>query len=155
MRSPDKLPGDVRSHSNLSVIQASVLDLSDAMMAQHINGCDAVASCLGHNLNLKGIYGPPRMLVTDATRRLCNAIKANRPDKPVRFVLMNTAGNSNRDITERVSFGQRCVIGLIRLLVPPQMDNERAADYLRVKIGQNDGAIRVSCSSSRQFDRRK
>jgi len=141
VRSPDKLPGDVRSHSNLSVIQASVLDLSDAEMAHHVNGCDAVASCLGHNLNLKGIYGPPRMLVTGATRRLCNAIKANKPDKPVRFVLMNTAGNSNRDIPERVSFSQRCVIGLIRLLVPPQLDNERAADYLRVKIGQNDGAI--------------
>ena len=31
--------------------------------------------------------------------------------------------------------------GLIRLLVPPQLDNERAADYLRVKIGQNNGTI--------------
>jgi len=81
------------------------------------------------------------MLVTGATRRLCNAIKANKPDKPVRFVLMNTTANSNRDITEKVSFGQRCVIALIRLFLPPQLDNERAADYLRVKIGQNDGAI--------------
>jgi putative NADH-flavin reductase len=141
VRSPDKLPGDVRSHSNLSVIQASVLDLSDAEMTHHVNGCDAVASCLGHNLNLKGIYGPPRMLVTDATRRLCNAIKANKPGKPVRFVLMNTAGNSNRDIREEVSFAQRCVIALMRLFLPPQLDNERAADYLRVKIGQNDRTI--------------
>jgi len=141
VRSPDKLPEDIRSHGDLSVIHASVLNLSDTEMAQHVNGCDAVASCMGHNISFKGIYGHPRMLVTDTTRRLCNAIKANKPDKPVRFVLMNTAGNSNRDLPERVSFGQKCVIGLIRLLVPPQLDNERAADYLRVKIGQKNGII--------------
>ena len=110
-------------------------------MAQHVNGCDAVASCLGHNLSWKGIYGHPRRLVTDATRRLCNAIKANKAEGPTRFVLMNTAGNSNRDLHEPVSFGQRCVIGLLRLLLPPHVDNEKAADYLRINIGQNDRAI--------------
>jgi NAD(P)H-binding len=141
VRSPDKLPAEIRSHENLSVIQAAVLDLTDAEMAQHVQRCDAVASCLGHNLTLKGIYGPPRLLVTETTRRLCNAIKANKPDKPVRFVLMNTTGNSNRDLPERVSLGQTCVIGLIRLVLPPQRDNEQAADYLRVQIGPNDSAI--------------
>ena len=141
VRAPDKLPEATRSHANLSIIQAAVLDLTDAEMAQHVQGCAAVASCLGHNLNLKGIYGPPRLLVTETTRRLCDAIKANQPDKPVRFVLMNTTGNSNRDIPESVSFAHSCVIGLLRWLLPPQRDNERAADYLRVQIGQNDGAI--------------
>jgi nucleoside-diphosphate-sugar epimerase len=141
VRSPDKLPEDIRKHDNLSVIHASVLDLSDAEMALHVRGCDSVASCLGHNLNFKGIFGHPRMLVSEATRRLCGAIEANKPEGPVRFVLMNTASNNNRDIPERISFAQKCVIGLIRLLVPPQLDNERAADYLRTKIGQNDGII--------------
>ena len=42
---------------------------------------------------------------------------------------------------ERISFGQKIVIGLLRLLLPPHVDNETAADYLRTKIGQNDGAI--------------
>jgi nucleoside-diphosphate-sugar epimerase len=141
VRSPDKLPEVVKNHDNLSVIQASILDLSDAEMAQHVNGCDAVASCLGHNISLKGIYGHPRRLVTDATRRLCSAIKANKSEAPVKFVLMNTTGNSNRDLHEPISFGQKCVIGLLRLLLPPQVDNEKAADYLRTKVDQNDGAI--------------
>ncbi len=141
VRSPDKLPEIVMSHDNLSVIHASVLDLSDTEMAQHVNGCDAVASCLGHNMSFKGIYGYPRRLVTDATRRLCSAIKANKPEEPVKFVLMNTAGNSNRDLLEQISFGQKCVVGLLRLLLPPHVDNEKAADYLRTKVGQNDGAI--------------
>lgn len=141
VRSPDNLPENLKNHDRLSMIHANLLDLSDAEMAEHVNGCAAVASCLGHNLSWKGIYGHPRRLVTDATRRLCNAIKANQAEKPAKFVLMNTAGNSNRDLNEPISFGQRCVIGLLRLLVPPHVDNENAADYLRVNIGQNDKAI--------------
>ena len=39
VRSPGKLPAAVRNHDNLSVIQASVLDLSDAELAQHVRGC--------------------------------------------------------------------------------------------------------------------
>jgi nucleoside-diphosphate-sugar epimerase len=141
VRSPDTLPDDLRHHPNLSVIQASLLDLSDTELAQHTNGCTAVASCLGHTLTFKGIFGQPRLLVTDATRRLCKAIKANTSEGPVRFVLMNTTGNSNRDIPERVSLGQTLVIWLLRALLPPHPDNERAADYLRTEIGQNDKDI--------------
>jgi nucleoside-diphosphate-sugar epimerase len=141
VRSPDRLPEDIRTNENLSVIHAAVLDLADVEMARYVGGCDAVASCLGHNLSFRGIYGRPRRLVTDATRRLCDAIKGNRPGAPVRFVLMNTAGNSNRDIPERVSFAQSCAIRLIRLLLPPHIDNENAADYLRTKVGKDDRAI--------------
>lgn len=141
VRSPDKLPEALKNYHNLSLIRASILDLSDAEMAQHVNGCDAVASCLGHTMSWKGIYGHPRRLVTDATRRLCNAIKAHKSEEPTKYVLMNTAGNSNRDLDERVSLGQQCVIGLLRLLLPPHVDNEKAADYLRIAVGQNGGAI--------------
>jgi len=141
VRSPDSLPENIRKHDNLSVIHASVLDLSDAEIAQHVSGCDAVASCLGHNMTFKGMYGHPRKLVTDATRRLCDAIRANKADAAVKFVLMNTTGNRNRDLSEPISFGQKCVIGLIRVMVPPHVDNEQAADYLRSRIGQNDAVI--------------
>jgi nucleoside-diphosphate-sugar epimerase len=141
VRSPEKLLDYLHSHENMSVIRASLLDLSDAEMVQHVNDCNAVASCLGHNISFKGIYGHPRRLVTDATRRLCNAIKANKSAGPTKFVLMNTAGNSNRDLHEPISFSQRCVIGLLRLLLPPHVDNEKAADYLRTAIGQDNEAI--------------
>lgn len=141
VRSPEKLPEVIRGHGNVSVIHASVLDLSDAEMAEHVKGCDAVASCLGHNMSVKGMYGHPRKLVTDAARRLCNAINANNPDQPVKFVLMNTAGNSNRDLSEQISFAQKCVNWILRVLLPPVADNEQAADYLRTEISQNDGMI--------------
>jgi nucleoside-diphosphate-sugar epimerase len=141
VRSPDALPETIKGHKNLSVLQASVLDLSDSAMAHQVEGCDAVASCLGHNLTFRGMFGHPRRLVTDATRRLCGAIKANRPKEPVKFVLMNTAGNSNRDLHEPISIAQKCIIALLRLLLPPHADNEAAADYLRRRISQRDGSI--------------
>ncbi|MFN8444410.1 MAG: NAD(P)H-binding protein [Caldilineaceae bacterium] len=141
VRSPETLPAIIRQHDHLSVIQASVLELSEAELTRHVQGCAAVVSCLGHNMNLKGIFGHPRRLVTEATRRLCAAIQANAPETPTKFVLMNTVGNRNRDLNEPISFAQQCVIGLIRLLLPPHADNEQAADYLRSKIGHNNGQI--------------
>ncbi|APZ91228.1 Putative NADH-flavin reductase [Fuerstiella marisgermanici] len=141
VRSPDKLPRTLLDHQHLTVIQAGIAEASDTELAEYVKGCDAVASCLGHNLTLKGIYGQPRRLVTDAIRRLCNAVKSNATERPVKFVLMNTAGNSNRDLVEPVSFHQKCVIGMLRLSVPPHADNEEAADYLRTVIGQTDQAI--------------
>jgi uncharacterized protein YbjT (DUF2867 family) len=50
VRSPDTLPEELRHHARVTVIPASMLDLSDAELAQHVKGCAAVASCLGHNL---------------------------------------------------------------------------------------------------------
>lgn len=141
VRSRNSLPKKVTNHESLSITQASVLDLSQDEMIELASGCSAVASCLGHTLNLKGVFGPPRRLVTDAVSRLCSAVKASQPADTVKFVLMNTAGNSNRDLDEQVSTGQKWVIGLLRLLLPPHKDNEDAADYLRTRIGQNDRII--------------
>lgn len=141
VRSPEKLPETVRNHKNLTVIHTAVLDLSDAEMAEHVKGCDAVASCLGHNVTFKGMYGHPRKLVTDTTRRLCQAIRTNNPEEKIKFVLMNTNGNSNRDLNEPLTFAEKAIIGLLRLVLPPHVDNEQAADYLRCEIGQNDSLI--------------
>lgn len=141
VRSPEKLPESWTTNDDLQIISASLLELSDTEMISIVSNCDAVASCLGHNLTLKGIYGQPRKLVTDAMRRLCDSIKSNNPKNPIKFILMNTTGNRNRDLNEPISFAQKCVIGLLRLLLPPHVDNEKAADYLRTQIGKNNNAI--------------
>jgi hypothetical protein len=54
---------------------------------------------------------------------------------------MNTTGNRNRDLPEPVSLGERVVVGIMRLLLPPQADNEQAAEYLRTQIGKHDRDI--------------
>ena len=140
-RSPEKLPESWQSNERVKIISASLLDLSDKEMMELTLDCHSIASCLGHNMNWKGIYGQPRKLVTDATRILCNAIEANKPNSPIKYVLMNTTGNRNRDLNEPISFAQKSVIGLLRFLLPPHVDNEKAADYLRTQIGQNNQFI--------------
>ncbi|WP_166964193.1 NAD(P)-dependent oxidoreductase [Yeosuana marina] len=141
VRSPEKLTDAIKNHERLSVICASVLELSDEEIKQHVAGCNAVVSCLGHNVTLKGIYGKPRLLVTETTKRLCSAIKTNKSEISTKYILMNTVANRNRDLNETISFAQKCVIGLLRVLLPPHVDNEKAADYLRTEIGQKDNTI--------------
>lgn len=129
----------LRNHPALTIVEASLLDLGDEDLLRLVEGCTGVASCLGHNMTMRGIFGPPRRLVADATQRLCEAIRRNAPRQPVRFVLMNTAGNRNRDLDESISLAEHCVVGLIRMLVPPHADNETAADYLRTSLpAKND-----------------
>lgn len=140
VRSAEKL-NELPDTKNLTVVQAAVLDLSDEKLAELVQGCDAVASCLGHNLTFKGVYGKPRRLVADATRRLCAAIGANNPAKPVKFVLMNTSGVRNRDLHERLSFAEQIVLALLRALLPPYTDNIEAAEFLRTQIGQHHPLI--------------
>jgi len=140
VRSTEKL-SVLLDNKNLTVVTASVLELSDKELAKNVQGCDAVASCLGHNISFKGMYGSPRRLVTETARRLCAAIVANKPEKPVKYVLMNTTGNRNRDLNEPISFAQKIVIALLRLLLPPHVDNEQAADFLRTQIGQDHPTI--------------
>ncbi|GHB91087.1 NAD(P)-dependent oxidoreductase [Cerasicoccus arenae] len=141
VRSSESLPKQMKDNPRLSVIQASLLDLSDSEIAAHVRGCNAIASCLGHNLTFKGLFSHPRRLVTDATRRICNAIESTGATDSIKFVLMNTTGNQNRDLNEPISSPQKCVIGLLRLLLPPHVDNEEAADYLRAEIGQDNSVI--------------
>jgi nucleoside-diphosphate-sugar epimerase len=141
VRSPDRFPDHLRNHAALDLITANVLELSDKELKQHVAGCDAIASCLGHNLTFKGLFGKPRRLVTDATRRLCLAIKPNSSSKITKYVLMNTVANRNRDLKEPIPFAQKIMIGMLRLFLPPHADNEQAAEYLRTVIGQHDKTI--------------
>ncbi len=45
------------------------------------------------------------------------------------------------DNNEPISIGEKLVVGLIWLLLPPHVDNEKAADYFETEIGQNDDFI--------------
>lgn len=137
VRSLDSLP----DNANLLKIKASVHDLTDTEMASHLKGCSAVVSCLGHNLTFKGMFGKPRWLVTDTVQCVCRAISANNIGSTVKVILMNTTGNSNRDIPEVPPLSQRIVVSILRVLLSPHTDNEKAADFLRTKIGQNNNAI--------------
>ncbi len=92
-------------------------------------------------MSFKGIFCPPRRLVTEATRRLCGAVKAANPPVPVKFLLMNTAGNLNADLQEQVSGKEKAVLQLLRSCLPPHADNEEAAEFLRTEIGRHCASL--------------
>lgn len=141
VRSIAKIPKHWKDNEAVHLIEANIAELSEDKMAEHLKECDAVASCLGHNMSWKGIYGEPRKLVTDSIQLISKTIKKNAPQKPIKLVLMSTTAFVNNALEEPNSFSQRIVIGLLRLLLPPHVDNEKAADFLINNIGQKDDFI--------------
>lgn len=144
VRSVKSLPHSLTQNDQLSLTEASLLDMTDAELLKQVEGCQVVASCLGHNLTFQGMFGHPRRLVTDGVERLCLAIEKSRPDTPVKFILMNTTGNQNTLAGETVTLAQSVVVGLIRHLIPPHADNEQAAAYLQSSFGANQNIIEWS-----------
>ncbi len=141
VRSSHKLPTEVLENSNTTVIEASVLDLTDGQIAEHAKHCDAVVSCLGHVVDFKGIFGDPKKLCTDATRRLCNAIENNSPPKPTKFILMNTVGVRNPDLDEKRAWFDRGLLFQLRHTLPPHRDNETAAEHLHRHVTKQKAHI--------------
>ena len=69
-----------------TLVEASVLELTNEQMTNLVKECDAVVSCLGHVISFQGIFGEPKQLCTEATKCLCKAIESNCPLSPVRFI---------------------------------------------------------------------
>ena len=136
VRSVGKLPPDVAGNPNLTVIEASLLSLPDDELQRHLDGCDAVVSCLGHVLSARGIWGSPRDLVARATARLCRAVEALRPSPPVKLVLMSSVSvHRPGGLDARRGGLERAFLWLLRGVLPPARDNQRAADFLREEVG--------------------
>jgi len=138
VRPTSQLPDQLLAHEGLTVVGANISEMTQAEMKELVAGCDSIASCLGHNLSFRGVFGKPRRLVRNAVQGICQAIVQTNPEKPLKFVLMNTTGNVNHDLGEVVSVGERIVLALLRALIPPHADNEQAANFLRLEIGQDN-----------------
>lgn len=143
VRSAQRLPEDLAAHPALTVVEADLLSLGDEDLLRHVAGCDAVVSCLGHTISLEGVFGPPHDLVTRAVERLCRAIEASRPDEPVRFILMSSVSvNHPAGLDTRRGALEKALLRVLRALVPPARDNQRAADTLHGRIGTGSPFVR-------------
>jgi len=139
VRSPKKLPMSAAKNPNLSIIEANLLSLSDEDLLSHIGGCDAVISCLGHNISIQGIFFPPYDLVKLATARLCRGIEIIRPVKPIKFILMSSVSvNHPRGLDTRRGALEKAFVWMLRGLLPPAKDNQQAANFLFDKIGTDN-----------------
>lgn len=135
VRSRGGLPADVAGPACLEVVECSLLSLADEELREHLRGCTAVVSCLGHTLTIRGVLGPPRDLVTRATRRVCVSIEALRPARPVKLVLMSSVSVEQPGrVDARRGAPERAFTWLLRALLPPARDNQHAADFLREAV---------------------
>ena len=139
VRSAEKLHAGVAERPDLSVVEADLLALSDEELLRHVRGCDAVVSCLGHTLSLRGIFGPPRDLVCRSVERVYRATRELRPAQPVKLILMSSVSvNRPGGLDTRRGRFERAVVWTLRGLVPPARDNQRAADFLHDVIEAAD-----------------
>jgi hypothetical protein len=136
VRSTRRLPTDIADDTRLTIVEADLLALSGEDLVAHVRGCDAVISCLGHVISLRGVFGPPHDLVTRATARLCHAVQKSQPDTRVKYILMSSVSVNHPDAIEaRRGMLEKLLLWVIRALVPPSRDNQRAADFLFREIG--------------------
>lgn len=116
-------------HPRLNQINNTALSLESQHLQRLISECDAVISCLGHNMTLQGVYGAPRMLVTNSLQRVISLTSKQR-ERPLKMVLMSSAGVRNFALQERVEPSEKWLNLLLRWILPPHRDNEKAAKLL-------------------------
>ncbi|MBX7112615.1 MAG: SDR family oxidoreductase [Dehalococcoidia bacterium] len=139
VRSAARLPSGAVGSAGLEVIEGDLLSRTGAAQRSLVDGCGAVISCLGHTMSIRGIFGPPRDLVTEAIRRMCEAVRELRPAEPVKLVLMSSVSVFVADPCDaRRGASERAFMRALCALVPPARDNQRATDFLRETIGTND-----------------
>ncbi len=142
VRSPQKLSKECRARPNLELVEASLLEMSKAEFEQQVRSCDAVVSCLGHVMNLRGVFGQPRDLVTQAVTRIVEAARTAEATSPKRLVVMSSVSVNRPDHVEpRRGSIERAVLTLVRCLVPPAKDNQAVADFLLESVGTSDPHI--------------
>ena len=135
------LDSEAHYGDRLHITEASILNMSNEELEHHVDGCEAVVSCLGHNITFQGMWGKAsRGLVTKVTKRLTNAIRKKNKNNKTKFILMGTDGVAHPDGTtdDRRSLMERSIVFLLRYLVPPHADNEQAAAYLYNETSRED-----------------
>ena len=142
VRSAKRLPAVMSNESLLDVVEADVLSMTPEALQGHLEGYDTVISCLGHNTNLRGLFAPPFNIVSGAVANVARTIDAMHPSRPVRFILMSTVAANVPGTAEAVrGAGQRLFLGILRAVLPPARDNQRAADFLMREIGPGNPAV--------------
>jgi nucleoside-diphosphate-sugar epimerase len=141
VRPTSNIPATWERNENVTIIRSQLDDINVEKMHEYLSDCDSAASCLGHNLNFKGIYGKPRKLVANTVKLICDAFERKESNSPMRFILMNTTAVSNKELNETRSFSEKIVVGLLRIMLPPQPDNEKAVAHLQKTVGDRNTNI--------------
>ncbi len=131
------LSAEMLDNPLVEIEKGNIAEFNDSEMSSLLQDCNAIVSCLGHNITIRGIFGKPRNLVSDTIRKISIIVK-EKGDKKVKLILMSTTGYTNSITGEKNSLGERIILSILKLLLPPHRDNVRAADYLHEEIGKDN-----------------
>ena len=134
------LSAEILDNPLVEIERGNITEFNDSEMISLLQDCNAIVSCLGHNITIKGIFGKPRNLVFDTIRNISKIVK-EKADKKVKIILMSTTGYTNTITGEKNSLGERIILSILKLLLPPHRDNVKAANYLHKVIGKDNEKI--------------
>jgi nucleoside-diphosphate-sugar epimerase len=134
------LSSEILDNPLVEIERGNISEFNDSEMAGLLQDCNAIVSCLGHNISIRGMFGKPRNLVVDTVRNICETTK-ERADKKIKLILMSTTAYTNTITGEKNSLGERIIFSILKLLLPPHRDNVKAAQYLQEVIGKENEKI--------------
>jgi NAD(P)-dependent dehydrogenase (short-subunit alcohol dehydrogenase family) len=141
VRAESRLPDEVRDHEHLTTVvkDGGALAMGVEELEEVVRGCDAVVSCLGHNPTLAGIFGQPRSLCVDTTKLVCDTIATMKPERPIKFIVVNTVGVDHPDGRTDPPRGwlERVILWLLEVLVPAHADNVKTSAYVYEQAADN------------------
>ena len=134
------LSAEILDNPLVEIERGNITEFNDSEMISLLQDCNAVVSCLGHNISLRGMFGKPRDLVSNTIRNV-SKIVMEKANKKVKLILMSTTGYTNTLTGEKNSLGERIILSILKLLLPPHRDNVKAANYLQEEIGKDNEQI--------------
>lgn len=138
VRENASLPKEVLESPLVEIIRGNITEINKEKMSILLKDCEAIVSCLGHNISFKGIYGKPHYLVSSTIKKITEAIEENRKMK---IILMSTTAYTNKKNGEINTIGEKIVFSVLKALLPPHKDNVKAADFLIGNIGKENEQI--------------
>jgi nucleoside-diphosphate-sugar epimerase len=144
------IPNQISDDKSIEVVKGNINDFEIVKIKDIVKDCDSVICCLGHNINFKGILGPPHKLVFNTVVKIIEALQSREPN--AKFILMSTTAYTNRKTGEVNTFGEKIVFSLLKVLLPPHKDNMLAADYLVYNIGSKTNVDWIAVRPDSLFD---
>jgi nucleoside-diphosphate-sugar epimerase len=132
------LPENMIDNPLIEIKRGNISEFDNSEMKSLIQGCNAIVCCLGHNITMKGMFGKPRNLVFDTIKKVCEEAKEKTG---IRIILMSTTACTNSKIGEKKSLWEKLILSILKLLLPPHLDNVKAADCLQNDIKESTGTI--------------
>ncbi|MDP1994696.1 MAG: SDR family oxidoreductase [Ignavibacteria bacterium] len=126
------IPGQISEDKSIEIIRGNINDFEIAQIKDIVKDCDSVICCLGHNISVKGILGPPHKLVYNTVVKITKALQSLNLN--TKFILMSTTAYTNGKIGELNIAREKIIFSLLKMFLPPHKDNMLAADHLVYKL---------------------